>query len=76
MTPEEYSREVQNIPAAMAVTLITHYADGTSEDWHFATPREAKDFILAIQAAKTGFGEEWMTEIFRVDIRSFAHGAN
>lgn len=76
MTPEEYNEEVRRIPPAMAVTLVTHYADGTSEDWHFATAREAKDFILSIQAAKQGFGEEWMTDIFRVDIRPFSHGAN
>jgi hypothetical protein len=76
MTPEEYSNEVQNIPPAQAVTLITYYVDGTAEDWHFLTPREAKDFILAIQAAKAGFGEDWMCDIFQVDIRPFAHSAN
>jgi hypothetical protein len=76
MTPEEYNKAVQSIPPAMAVTLVTHYADGTMEDWHFTTPREAKDFILSVQAAKSGFGEDWMCDIFRVDIRPFAYSAN
>ena len=50
------------------MTLVTHYVDGSSEDWHFETGREAKDFILAIQAAKSGYGEDWMTEVFKVDV--------
>ena len=76
MTPEEYNEYIKNIPKELAITLVLHYADGTMEDWHFENQREAKDFIMSIQAAKGGFGEDWMTDIFRVDIRPFAYTAN
>jgi len=68
---------MKELPPSQAVTLVLEYIDGTKEDWHFETPREAKDFILTVHAAKQlGYGEEWMLDIFKIDIRPFLPGMN
>ena len=57
--------------------MILEYIDGTLEDWHFKGPREAKDFILSVQAVKTtGYGDDWMLDIFKIGIREFVPGIN
>ena len=68
--------EREGSPPVQAVTLVVHYIDKTAEDWHFETTREAKDFLLAIQAAKAGHGDDWMCDIFQVDVRPFSHSVN
>ena len=64
------------MPPVNAITLICHYVDGSSDDWHFSTSAEARTFMHSAQAAKAGFGEDWMADIFRIDVRAFSHGAN
>lgn len=71
LTQVQQQLEMSRYPPAQAVTLILEYIDGTLEDWHFPTPREAKDFILAVQAAKMGYGDSWMLDIFKISLRPY-----
>jgi hypothetical protein len=67
-------------PVAQAITLMLHFVDGTCEDWHFDSSRDARDFILTIQAAKrvgvVDAETEWMADVVKVERRPFGHGAN